>query len=80
MVEIWKDILDYEGYYQVSNTGKVRSIDRIDSRGWKRKGTEKKLTPTKFGGYQVTLNKNGKSKSVSLKTLMKAFEGVELNG
>jgi hypothetical protein len=26
--EIWKDIPNYEGYYQVSNTGKVKSIER----------------------------------------------------
>lgn len=29
MEEIWKDITDYEGYYQVSNFGRVRSLDRI---------------------------------------------------
>lgn len=28
MKEIWKDIADYEGYYQVSNLGNVRSCDR----------------------------------------------------
>ena len=27
--EIWKDIPNYEGYYQVSNIGRVRSLDRI---------------------------------------------------
>lgn len=26
--EIWKDILGYEGYYQVSNMGRVKSLDR----------------------------------------------------
>ena len=26
--EIWTDIDGYDGIYQVSNTGKVRSIDR----------------------------------------------------
>lgn len=26
--EIWKDIKDYEGYYQVSNLGRIRSLDR----------------------------------------------------
>ena len=33
MEEIWKDIVGYEGYYQVSNFGNVRSIDRKDGRG-----------------------------------------------
>ena len=28
-VEIWKDIKDYEGLYQVSNLGNVRSLDKI---------------------------------------------------
>ena len=27
--QIWKDIAGYEGLYQVSNTGKVRSLDRV---------------------------------------------------
>ena len=29
MSEIWKDIPNYEGSYQVSNTGLVRSVDRM---------------------------------------------------
>ena len=28
MKEIWKSIKDYEGYYEVSNLGKIRSLDR----------------------------------------------------
>ena len=28
MKDIWKDIKGYEGLYQISNTGKVRSLDR----------------------------------------------------
>lgn len=27
-MEIWKDIKDFEGYYQVSNLGNVKSLDR----------------------------------------------------
>ena len=26
--EIWKDIENYEGYYQISSLGRVRSVDR----------------------------------------------------
>lgn len=26
MQEIWKDVVGYEGYYQVSNLGRVRSL------------------------------------------------------
>lgn len=28
MTEIWKDVVGYEGLYQVSNLGRVRSLDR----------------------------------------------------
>ena len=28
MKEVWKDIPNYEGYYQVSNYGKVKSVER----------------------------------------------------
>lgn len=27
--EIWKDVVDFEGFYQVSNLGRVRSVDRV---------------------------------------------------
>lgn len=29
MEEIWKDVVGYEGYYQVSNLGRVKSLDRV---------------------------------------------------
>ena len=29
MVEIWKSVKGFEGYYEVSNLGRVRSIDRV---------------------------------------------------
>ena len=29
MSEVWKDIPDYEGSYQVSNMGRVRGLDRV---------------------------------------------------
>ena len=29
MKEIWKDIKGYEGYYQISNKGKVKSLPRL---------------------------------------------------
>nr|DAT89670.1 MAG TPA: homing endonuclease [Caudoviricetes sp.] len=42
MNEIWKDIIigdmDYTGYYQVSNLGRVRSLDRVLYNGRKYKG------------------------------------------
>lgn len=38
-MEQWKDIAGFEGMYQVSDTGQVRSLDRIGgNRGYKYKG------------------------------------------
>ena len=34
-IEIWKDIPDYKGYYQVSSLGRVRSLSRIILRNGK---------------------------------------------
>lgn len=63
-VEVWKPIKGYEGYYEVSSLGRVRSIARTitKSNGVKLKVEEKLLTQaTITGGYlAVCLSKNGK--------------------
>lgn len=33
MEEMWKSVDGYEGRYEVSNLGRVRSLDRVDGRG-----------------------------------------------
>ena len=55
--EIWKDIPNYEGY-QVSNLGRVKSLERIDALG--RRVKEKILKPliTRNGYYLIGLYKN----------------------
>ena len=60
MKEIWKDVIDYEGYYQVSNLGNVKSLERKDTIG--RRVREKIVTPnvTVKGYLEVGLYKNGK--------------------
>lgn len=57
--EVWEDIVGYKGQYQVSDKGNVRSVDRIDSRGRKRKGALLKLIYDKDGYIIVNLYKNG---------------------
>lgn len=32
-MEIWKEVIGYEGYYQISNLGNVKSYDRMHSSG-----------------------------------------------
>lgn len=60
--EIWADIKGYEGYYQVSNLGNIRSLDRIITfkNGTKQffKGKILKQKLDKHGYLRVTLSKN----------------------
>lgn len=58
MEEEWRDIKGYEGLYQVSNTGKLRSLN------YRKTGREKLLKPqTDKNGYLfVGIRKNGKRK------------------
>jgi hypothetical protein len=62
-VEIWKDIVGWEGYYQVSNKSRIRSLNRkiVNSIGRTHylKGIVlKNITPKEFYPY-VCLRKNG---------------------
>lgn len=52
MIEQWKDIVGYEGYYQVSNLGRVRSVDRVVRHNW---GGRRKTT----GGYEWEYSGDG---------------------
>ena len=68
--EVWKDVKDYEGLYQVSDRGNVRSVARKDSIG--RKCGERVLKPIPHtGGYlRVQLCKNGVKKSKMIHRLV----------
>ena len=68
--EIWKDVAGYEGFYQVSNKGNVRSVDRRDLRGHRRGGRILKPTYDKDGYLRVTLCKNGKHKTKKVHRLV----------
>lgn len=57
-MECWKDIIGYEGKYQISNTGKVRSLN-YNHTG---KVKELKLKLNRYGYYEVKLSKNNKTK------------------
>lgn len=57
MDEIWKDIKGYEGLYQVSNLGRVKSLGNLQNK-------KEKLLKTNIcnGYYAVYLYKNSKKK------------------
>lgn len=58
--EIWKDVKNFEGMYQVSNKGRVRSLDRHDKHGALWKGKLFKLSPDKSGYIKTKFSVDGK--------------------
>ena len=80
--EIWKDIPGYEGKYQVSNYGRVKSLER-----WVDNGSEKgyvipermKVPTLNTNGYlMVSLYKDNKEKHFTIHRLVaKTFHAVE---
>lgn len=65
-MEIWKDIVGYEGCYQVSNLGRVKSLNYLQ------KGKEQilKAQVVSCGYFAVTLSKEGKSKTHTIHRLV----------
>ena len=76
--EIWKDIKDYKGIYQVSNLGRVRSLDKLcngsnqygDKFTLIKKGKILKPKIRKNGYLEVTLVHNKKAKSCLIHRLV----------
>ena len=53
LFEVWRTVIGYEGLYEVSNFGRVRSLTN---------NTILKLTLTSKGYYRVQLSNNGNRK------------------
>ena len=74
-MENWKDIKGYEGFYQVSNLGRVRSLERdvyFPNGTVNRHIEEKILVPNldRYGYQYVALYLNGKAKSIKVHRLV----------
>lgn len=73
--EIWKQINGYEGLYEISNFGNVRSCERVVSHG---KGSSSRKLKSKLirpwddnhGYHSVSLSKNGKVKKYKVHRLV----------
>lgn len=72
-MEIWKDIEGYEGLYQVSNLGRVRSLDRVVQRSSycsnaqeRRKGRILKIShmPTGYGFCSLSKDNTQETKLI----------------
>lgn len=89
MLEIWKDITDYEDCYQVSNHGNIRSKERqVACKGDKTrtlKPQAKKVFPNDKGYLTVVLSRLNKLKTFTVHQLVaQAFipgfiKGTEVN-
>ena len=69
-MEIWKDVVGYEGSYEVSNFGRVRSLDRLDSRGHNLKGKALKLCEDGRGYEHVKLYREGRASTKKVHQLV----------
>lgn len=74
MTEEWRDIKGYEGLYQVSNMGRVKSLERtfFDKIGRKQIAKERILRPctTRNGYLLISLHTSGKRKKFSVHRLV----------
>jgi hypothetical protein len=71
-MEIWKDIPGYEGQYQASDIGRIKSIGNDKTR----KEKILKLTNHKSGYLAVNLSKNGIDKKLKVhRLILMAFVG-----
>lgn len=74
MTEIWKDIEGYEGLYQVSNMGRIKSLKYNNGSTIYDRELIRKPNQLKNGYCNIILNKNGKAKAYRIHRLVaKAF-------
>lgn len=72
--EKWKDVIGYEGKYQVSNYGQVKSLASIDVNGKLRRG--KLMAPQDTARYPKVVFKRGKPTMKYIHRLvLEAFSG-----
>lgn len=75
--EVWKDIPQYENYYQVSNLGRIKSLDRLYN-GRNLKGKILKLSPNKFGYLRFTAKKDGITKTLHVhRVVLSTFNPID---
>lgn len=79
---IWKFIPGYEGIYQASNEGEIRSVDRVTAKNAFKKGAIKKQNINSQTGYpMVSLWKNGVERRDTVHVLiLETFKGPRPKG
>ena len=85
MIELWRPIPGYEGYYEAGDLGNIRSLDRRikypNGTVQLRKGRVLKQTMSRTGYVQVTLSKKDKQTTYNVHSLiLTAFRGPRPEG
>lgn len=72
MIEEWRPVIGYEGLYEVSSLGRVRSLDKyVKGKGYRlHKGKVLSPTKNKNGYLKVNLHCNGKRKTITVHRLV----------
>lgn len=81
MVVEWRDVIGYEGLYQVSSYGDIRSLPRKASDGRTVKGRVLRPDTGKYGHERVNLYSGGLSKRALVHRIVcEAFHGPQPDG
>lgn len=74
MEEIWKEIKGFEGYYAISNLGRVKSLERIQRNGHRCQERILLIQPNKKNGHlQILLHKDMTYKMFYVKRLVAEY-------
>ena len=76
--ECWKPIKDYEGIYEVSNYGRVKSLERVIYNSGTKNGLytihekiiKQRINKKRHGYCELSLHKNGKEKRFKVHRLV----------
>lgn len=78
-IEVWRDVIGYEGLYKVSNLGRVKSCSRLKSNKWGSYLTKELIMSPSYNakGYvQIGLSRDGFRNTRKVHRLvLEAFEG-----
>lgn len=82
---MWKDVLGFEGVYQINKSGHIRSVDRLLPDGRFRKGRELKGEVGNFGHIRVTLypakeNHRKMGRYLLHRIVYETFKNVNISG